>query len=65
MSYPGYGAKTVAMALDGSMAYICNGGFDNAASRVAPARTGEGEVFQQLAFLNASRHWEEPGQQSL
>ncbi|NKB35406.1 MAG: DUF1501 domain-containing protein [Pseudomonadales bacterium] len=63
--YPSFGAiAAAASAPTEPLAYISNGGYDNTASLVAPARIGEGEVFQQLAFPNASRPWEEQGEQS-
>ena len=58
--YPSFGAiAAAATAPSEPLAYISNGGYDNTASLVAPARIGEGEVFQQLAFPNAARPWED------
>lgn len=54
--YPSFAAlAAAATAPTQPLAYISNGGYDNTASLVAPARIGEGEVFQKLAFPNASR----------
>ncbi len=54
--YPSFAALAAAStAPTQPLAYISNGGYDNTASLVAPARIGEGQVFQQLAFPNASR----------
>ena len=59
--YPSFAALAAAStAPTQPLAYISNGGYDNTASLVAPARIGEGEVFQQLAFPNASRPGEDP-----
>lgn len=58
--YPSFGALAAAAAAPSEpLAYISNGGYDNTASLVAPARIGAGEVFQKLAFPNASRPWED------
>ena len=58
--YPSFGAlAAAATAPSEPLAYISNGGYDNTASLVAPARIGDGEVFQQLAYPNASRPGEE------
>ncbi|MDA1369498.1 MAG: DUF1501 domain-containing protein [Proteobacteria bacterium] len=58
--YPSFGALAAAAAAPSEpLAYISNGGYDITASLVAPARIGEGEVFQKLAFPNASRPWED------
>ncbi len=63
--YPSFGAlAAAATAPSEPLAFISNGGYDNTASLVAPARIGEGEIFQQLAYPNASRPWEEEGDQS-
>lgn len=63
--YPSFGAlAAAATAPSEPLSYISNGGYDNTASLVAPARIGEGEVFQQLAYPNASRPGSEPGEQS-
>ena len=63
--YPSFGALAAAATAPGEpLAYISNGGYDNTASLVAPARIGEGEVFQQLAFPNAARPWEEEDNRS-
>jgi len=54
--YPSFAALAAANSAPSQpLAYISNGGYDNTASLVAPARIGEGEVFQQLAYPNASR----------
>lgn len=54
--YPSFGAlAAAATAPSEPLSYISNGGYDNTASLVAPARIGEGGVFQQLAYPNASR----------
>lgn len=54
--YPSFAALAAATTAPAQpLAYISNGGYDNTASLVAPARIGEGQVFQQLAFPNASR----------
>lgn len=54
--YPSFGALAAAASAPGEpLSFISNGGYDNTASLVAPARIGGGEVFQQLAFPNASR----------
>ena len=56
LGYPSFAALAAATtAPTQPLAYISNGGYDNTASLVAPARIGGGEVFQQLAFPNASR----------
>lgn len=58
--YPSFGALAAATtAPNQPLSYISNGGFDDTASLVAPARIGEGEVFQQLAYPNSMRPWEE------
>ena len=58
--YPSFGAlAAAATAPNEPLSYISNGGYDNTASLVAPARIGGGEVFQQLAYPNALRPWEE------
>jgi uncharacterized protein (DUF1501 family) len=58
--YPSFGAlAAAATAPNEPLSYISNGGYDNTASLVAPARIGGGEVFQQLAYPNATRPWEE------
>lgn len=58
--YPSFAALAAATSAPSQpLAYISNGGYDATASLVAPARIGEGEVFQQLAFPNASRPGEE------
>ena len=58
--YPSFAALAAATtAPTQPLAYISNGGYDNTASLVAPARIGEGQVFQQLAFPNASRPGED------
>jgi hypothetical protein len=58
--YPSFAALAAATtAPTQPLAYISNGGYDNTASLVAPARIGGGEVFQQLAFPNASRPGED------
>ncbi|MCG8414387.1 MAG: DUF1501 domain-containing protein, partial [Pseudomonadales bacterium] len=63
--YPSFGAlAAAATAPSEPLAFISNGGYDNTASLVAPARIGEGEIFQQLAYPNASRPWEEEGDQN-
>ncbi len=63
--YPSFGALAAASAAPTEpLAYISNGGYDNTASLVAPARIGGGEVFGLLAYPNASRPWEEEGEQS-
>lgn len=63
--YPSFGALAAAATAPGEpLSYISNGGYDNTASLVAPARIGEGEVFQQLAFPNASRPWEDADNRS-
>lgn len=60
--YPSFAALAAATtAPEQPLAYISNGGYDATASLVAPARIGEGEVFQQLAYPNASRPAEEAG----
>ena len=62
--YPSFAALAAATsAPEQPLAYISNGGYDNTASLVAPARIGGGEVFQQLAYPNASRPGEEAGNQ--
>ena len=62
--YPSFAALAAAsLAPEEPLAYISNGGYDVTASIVAPARIGEGEVFQQLAYPNASRPWEEEEKQ--
>ncbi len=54
--YPSFGAlAAAATAPSEPLAYISNGGYDATAALVAPARIGEGGVFQQLAFPNASK----------
>lgn len=54
--YPSFAALAAASSAPTQpLAYISNGGYDNTASLVAPARIGGGEVFQQLAYPNASR----------
>lgn len=54
--YPSFGALAAADSAPAEpLSFISNGGFDATASLVAPARIGEGEVFQQLAYPNASR----------
>lgn len=59
--YPSFAAlAAAATAPSEPLAYISNGGYDNTASLVAPARIGEGDVFQQLAFPNASRPSRDP-----
>ncbi|MFN3161945.1 MAG: DUF1501 domain-containing protein [Pseudohongiellaceae bacterium] len=63
--YPSFGAlAAAATAPSEPLSFISNGGFDNTAGLVAPARIGEGEVFQQLAFPNAERPWEEAEKRS-
>lgn len=63
--YPSFGAlAAAATAPSEPLSYISNGGYDNTASLVAPARIGGGEVFQQLAYPNASRPWEEADRRS-
>ena len=58
--YPSFGALAAAASAPSEpLSYISNGGYDNTASLVAPARIGGGEVFQQLAYPNATRPWEE------
>ncbi|MFK7865420.1 MAG: DUF1501 domain-containing protein [Pseudohongiellaceae bacterium] len=58
--YPSFGALAAAATAPAEpLSYISNGGYDNTASLVAPARIGGGEVFQQLAYPNASRPREE------
>lgn len=58
--YPSFGAlAAAASAPNEPLSYISNGGYDNTASLVAPARIGDGDVFQLLAYPNASRPWEE------
>lgn len=58
--YPSFAALAAATSAPAQpLAYISNGGYDNTASLVAPARIGGGEVFQQLAFPNASRPGED------
>ncbi len=58
--YPSFGALAAAATAPGEpLSYISNGGYDNTASLVAPARIGGGDVFQQLAYPNATRPWEE------
>jgi len=60
--YPSFAALAAATtAPEQPLAYISNGGYDATASLVAPARIGEGEVFQQLAYPNASRPGGEAG----
>ena len=54
--YPSFAALAAATTAPSQpLAYISNGGYDNTASLVAPARIGGGEVFQKLAHPNASR----------
>jgi hypothetical protein len=54
--YPSFGALAAAASAPSEpLAYISNGGFDNTAGLVAPARIGSGSVFHQLAFPNADR----------
>lgn len=54
--YPSFGALAAAATAPAEpLAFISNGGYDNTAALVAPARIGEGGVFQQLAYPNASR----------
>lgn len=58
--YPSFAALAAATTAPAQpLAYISNGGYDNTESLVAPARIGGGEVFQQLAYPNASRPGEE------
>lgn len=58
--YPSFAALAAAStAPTEPLAYISNGGYDNTASLVAPARIGEGEVFQLLAYPNSGRPWED------
>lgn len=58
--YPSFAALAAATAAPAQpLSYISNGGYDNTASLVAPARIGGGDVFQQLAFPNASRPGED------
>ena len=60
--YPSFGAlAAAATAPTEPLAYISNGGYDNTAALVAPARIGEGGVFQHLAYPNASRPEGEEG----
>ncbi len=62
--YPSFGAlAAAASAPTEPLAYISNGGYDNTAALVAPARIGEGGVFQRLAYPNASRPEGEAGKQ--
>lgn len=59
--YPSFGALAAAAAAPSEpLAFISNGGFDHTAGLVAPARIGEGEVFQKLAFPNADRPGDVP-----
>ena len=54
--YPSFAAIAAATeAPTEPLAYISNGGYDNTASLVAPARIGEGDVFRLLAYPNAAR----------
>lgn len=63
--YPSFGAlAAAATAPVEPLSYISNGGFDNTAGLVASARIGEGKVFQQLAFPNASRPDRDPEDRS-
>jgi len=63
--YPSFGAlAAAATAPTEPLAFISNGGYDNTAALVAPARIGEGGVFQQLAYPNASRPEAEEGKRS-
>ena len=58
--YPSFAALAAATTAPAQpLAYISNGGYDHTESLVAPARIGGGEVFQQLAFPNASRPGED------
>lgn len=59
--YPSFGALAAAdSAPSEPLAFISNGGFDNTADLVAPARIGDGGVFQRLAFPNADNPQGEP-----
>lgn len=59
--YPSFGAMAAAdSAPSEPLAFISNGGFDNTAELVAPARIGDGGVFQRLAFPNADNPGGEP-----
>ena len=59
--YPSFGALAAAASAPAEpLAFISNGGFDNTAGLVAPARIGSGEVFQQLAYPNAERPAQPP-----
>lgn len=63
--YPSFGALAAAAAAPSEpLAFISNGGYDNTASLVAPARIGDGDVFQLLAYPNAGRPWKEAGEQA-
>ncbi|MEQ8955213.1 MAG: DUF1501 domain-containing protein [Gammaproteobacteria bacterium] len=58
--YPSFAAlAAAATAPSEPLAYISNGGYDHTASLVAPARIGGGDIFQKLAYPNASRPNEE------
>lgn len=61
--YPSFAALAAAAnAPDEALAFISNGGYDNTAGLVAPARIGSGDVFQLLAFPEAARPGEPQGE---
>lgn len=63
--YPSFAALAAATSAPTEpLAYISNGGYDNTASLVAPARIGDGDVFQLLAYPNAARPWEDEDRRS-
>lgn len=52
--YPSFTALAAANAAPNQpLSFISNGGYDNTASLVAPARIGDGDVFARLAYPNA------------
>jgi len=54
--YPSFGALAAAASAPSEpLSFISNGGFDNTAGLVAPARIGNGDVFSRLAYPNADR----------
>jgi len=63
--YPNFGAlAAAATAPSEPLAFISNGGYDHTAALVAPARIGDGDAFQLLAYPNAGRPWKEVGEQT-
>ncbi len=63
--FPSIGALAAAASAPSEpLSFISNGGYDNTASLVAPARIGDGDVFQLLASPNAGRPWKEAGERA-